>query len=618
MIGSGLIRNFVGQVNTIKAAVLAVLLGAGGAGLIGYGAVTVKTVLDAAPVFPEQFDDGVLSVAQYLQDAVDYAAAQGRPLCIDRVYEVDVPIYVPSGSRWVGSGTIRNTYAGATNINKLCIVPGNYSPSEYAGLVYVGCAAAAAGQRFVTTSVAANAAGFAADDLVFVRSVEFYTGSGGVTLPLYGCMNRVRSINAATGLVELEFPILDAVANVQIAKANTATLDIFGTRTLYCCYGASIDGITLESVNGNALERGGFLNCDFRFKEIRGLTGIFTNAVCFSRVAVGAIICDQKPVDLAGCSVGSLIDVGAIAYRKTTRSANGVLVALNENALHNTLTICTLAADQFDYASQSLVQVGAASDNTVRIGTIACGALVGSPVIFDNVARAGGGQTQSGTKRNTVSVGSIVGGATLQRFAFFVNAGGQNEQNSLEIVASSGVVSASAVTLAGDGHKVRGRFGSGAVSLGASTNCNVDAVAPAALVGFTRASGNSVRLNGVDYTAAPTVRASVIHAPAAINGGGGASTFTPNVLNGGLQLVSFTSSTAFTLNFPTNLAAGDEFDIEVKNSNGATGIVPALAAGYVAGAALVSIAAGRSSLLRFKATTAARVLVTPVAQDYAG
>lgn len=552
-----------------------------------------------------------------VQRSFDTAALARRKIEFSERFDVTFPIYIPSFLDLSGSGEIRNTFTGSPNINKLAICPGNYNPSEYAGLTHYVCNPVLAGQRFVQTSTAADAANFAVGSLVFTSSARFYTGSGSVTLPLYGGMNRVLSADAGTGVVELEFPILDAVSDLRIAKADTATLDIFGVRTLYCCYGAKIDGIKISSVDGNALERGGFLNCDFNFSEITGLTGIFTNAVCFSNVNVKAIRCDKKPIDLAGCSIGSDIKVNSISYRKTARSANESLVALNENALHNKVFINTLGADEFNYASQYIVQIGAASDNEVIIKSFAAGLLAGSPVGFDNVLRSGGGQTQSDTKRNKVSIGTFNSGTAIQRFGHYINAGSANANNELNIDNTTGTVTVSAATVAGDGHKITGKFASGALSIGSATNFRADVVMALPPIGFARGAGHRVRLNGTDYVDAPQIKAGVVNAPAVINGGGGAASYTPNILNGTVHKISFTSATAFTFNDPTNMIAGDTFEVEVKNSNGSTAIVPAFGSTYIGGA-VTSITAGQSSFYEFKMTSTGRVIRSEYAANFVG
>lgn len=594
-----------------------------GAGIVGYlpeanaEASTAFEELRRFALYPKQYDNGVRTVAQYLQLAIDRGVATGRPVCIDETYDVDFPIYIPAGAHLFGTGRIRNTFSGSPNINKLAIVPGNYNPSEFAGLSYFGCNAAAAGQRYVDATTPADAANFAAGDIVFVRSVRFYTGSGAVTLPLYGSFNKVLSVNATTGIIELEFPILDAVSDPQIAKANTATLDIFGLRTLYVCYGARIDGVSIESVHGNALERGGFLNCDFWFPEIRGLTGIFTNGVCFSRVNVGSIVCDRKPFDLAGCSTGSRLNIETIAFRKTANSANEPLFALNENALHNYITVGSFSADEFDFASQNLIQIGAAGKNTLHIQTLCASSLVGSPVVFDNVLRSGGGQTQSATENNTVVIDDFQGGATLQRFAFFINAGSQNRSNTIKIGNASGTVSTSLATVAGDNHTVHGNFTNGSISVGSATNLFADIATPGGIIGFSRTAGHNIRLNGTDFVDAPRIQSGVVHAPATINGGGGAASYTPDLANGGVHKITFTSSTAFTVNNPTNIAVGDTLEIEIKNSNGATAITPAFGANFVGGS-VTSITAGNSSFFSFRMTATGRILRTEEIANFTG
>ena len=294
----------------------------------------------------------------------------------------------------------------------------------FGNFAYLPCDPVGEGQHKLQLCSSKNFSALAAGDLVFIRSSRFYKGFGNVVLPLYGSMNMVKSITLA-GTVELEYPVVDAVPDPYIARAETSILDIFKQRTLYCCYKARIDGISLESVSGNALERGGFLGCDFKFSRITGLTGIFTNAGCFSRIRVDAILCDRKIIDLAGCSVGSHLDVTMARYSKTHRTADEVLIALNENALQNKLSIHSVYADGFDYRSQGLIQLGACAGNRIDIRELSVSRAAGSAVVFINVARLGPGETQSVTMDNVARIDHVKGGDAMERFGFFVDAGGK-------------------------------------------------------------------------------------------------------------------------------------------------------------------------------------------------
>ena len=584
--------------------------------LVGYRAAsgaeaqTLHDELESNPVRPEQYFKVGRSTAEAIQLAVDYAASVRRAVLFSRIYDVDVPIYLPAHSYWYGPGGIRNVRTLGPNIEKLAVLPGNYNPAEFRDLAYVPCSATVAGQRFVQV---ADASGFAAGDPVFVRSARYYTGFGSVELPLFGCFNEITAV--VGGVLELRYPVIAAGTDMRVARANTATLDIFGRRTLYCCVGSTVRGLSLESVTGNAMERGGFLGCDFDFKYIRGLTGVFTNGVTFSSLRAGLIECDRKVVDLAGCSVGSYIRVDVVSYRFTSNSAAEVLVALNESALHNHVSIGVLSVGEFAYPSQSLVQIGAASHNTVAIQSVLCGGLAGNLVLLENVLRSGGGQSQSQTEGNTVCIDSVQAGTALQRYVYFRNDGGLNRRNTVRIHNGVGVPTQAAVSLAGSEHSVRGSFTGGAISIGSATNCDVDVRTPGIATGFVRSAGNTLRLNGVDYVTTPRITGGVVYNRGTLNGGGAGVEYTPDLANGSIHMLQFTSATTVTVRPPLNAVAGDTFTIELRNGNTTTSIVPAFDS-YL-GTTPVAIEAGHASTYTVRILTGTRRIRVTEVGNYA-
>lgn len=586
----------------------ATLAASGGSARIGHIATSTGAVATTVQaklrewITPEDYGAAVAAVDNRaaLQRAIDAAVLKGRPLRQDFIYDIQGPLYIPSELQWIcDGGGLRNTYAGATSQMRLCIYPGTYSPAYYAGLTYKSGNAVSSMRNSLTLTTPGDAATFAVDDMVFVRSTEYYNGADG-PIPLYGSLNRVTSSDAATGVLLLEYPILDTITSPLVAKTNgTGTLDILGERQIYTCCNARISGLALESVNGHTMERGGFLNCDFQFTSIAGLSGIYTNMACFSTITVGRIDCEIRAVEVGGCSTSTTMDVGSITYRKTARSTNSALISFNEMMFGCTVNIHELSADGYDYASQAMIHTLSARRNTCSIDRVLCAGLAGGAIVFENLLKNAVGETQPSTSGNTVKIGTMHAGAATQRFGYFLNVGGLNSHNSIDGIFY-GTPTTSAVTMSGTLQDVRGSYEAGAISISTATNSKID-VEAVSLTGYTRTAGNAVTLNGRKQEENALISKMTPSVRAPLNGGGGAVVVTVDMSNGSAQATAFTSTTAVSVANPSNLAAGDELVLVLTNDNGATAITPTFGTAYKLGsAATVSIpAVGGRGVFRF-------------------
>lgn len=561
------------------------------------------TVRDAIRfVTPEQFGCSVNAVDNRtsLQTALDYSAAHGLELVANGDYDVSGPLYLPQFNLvWRGSGKIRNTYSGANGQRKLCFYPGTYNPVYFDMLSYRICEATQYGQAWIKLKEKAEAAQYAVGDLVFVRSLQHYNGADG-QIPLYGSNNRVTAVNPISGVVHLEYPILRALTTPRIAKTgNTGILDALGEREIYCCYNARIDGISFESVNGHVSERGGMLGCSFNIPNIAGLSGVYTNAVSFSMWTVGRIDCDLRGIEIAGCSVGSVLDIGTLVWRKTARSAVQAILSLNENMASCVIKIRDFSAPEYDYPSQPIIHVLSAQDNDVRIDRLTAAMAGGTMVTFENVQKNGAGESQPATKGNKIFIGMAIGGAALQRFCLMSSAGGANAENIIDGYFIGSPTEA-AVTMAGDSQQVRGTYSAGVINLNVAINSYVDAKAAGGVTGYTRSAGNKVLQNATQYESRPKILSSQVIPIGQVNGGNGDARFTPDLSKGSMQVVPFTSAQTLTINNPVGAAEGDSFVLILTNNNTTTSITPVFGSAFILfGEAIQAVAPGKRAMYRF-------------------
>ena len=553
-------------------------------------------------VTPEQFGCSVASVDNRVnyQAALDYAAAHGLELVSNGDYDVSGPLYLPQfNAVWRGSGRIRNTYSGEDGQRKLCFYPGTYNPVYFDMLTYSACQANQYGQAWIKFATAGEASRYSIGDLVFIRSLQHYNGADG-QIPLYGSNNRVTAIDPVGGVVYLEYPILRALTDPRIAKTgNTGLLDVLGDREIYCCYNARIDGISFESVNGHVTERGGMLGCSFNIPELKSLSGVYTNAVSFSLWTVGRIDCDLRGIEMAGCSTGSVLDVGTLVWRKTARSKDQAILSINENMASCVIKIRDLSAPEFDYPSQPLIHTLSAQDNNIRIERLTAPMASGTFVTFENLPKNASGESQPSTKGNAVFIGMAIGGSSLQRFCHMTNPGGANSENSIDGFFVGSPINA-AITMAGDAQQVRGTYSAGAINLNVATNSFVDAKAAGGIAGYTRSANNKVFQNSVQYESKPKILSSQVTAVGQLNGSSGPVSFTPDLSRGSVQAVPFTSTLSLTINNPVGASEGDSFTLVLANNNSATAITPVFGTAFVLfGETVQPIAAGKRAMYRF-------------------
>lgn len=562
-----------------------------------------STVKDAVKfITPEQFgcSADALDNREGYQAALDHSARHGLELLSHGDFNISGPLYLPPFNLvWRGSGTIRNTYSGADGQRKLCFYPGTYNPIYFGMLSYGICDANQYGQAWVKLKENSEAYKYSVGDLVFIRSPQYYNGADG-QIPLYGSNNRITAVDVVSGVVHLEYPILRALAAPQMAKtSNTGIVDGLGEREIYCCYNARVDGISFESVNGHVTERGGMLGCSFNIPRINSLSGVYTNAVSFSMWTVGRIDCDLRGVEIAGCSVGSVVDVGTLVWRKSVRSVAQPILSLNENMASNVIRIRDLSAPEFDYSNQPIIHILSAQENEVRIERLTSSLASDTIVTFENLLKDGVGETQPSTIGNSIYIGMAIGGSALQRFCFMANPGGANAENIIDgyFVGSPKI---DAVTMAGDAQQVRGTYSAGAINLNVATNSVVDAKAAGGVVGYSRSRNNKVLQNTSQYESRPQILSSQVTAMEQVNGGGAAAQFTPDLSKGSMQTVPFISALSLDINNPVGAAEGDSFVLILANNNSSTAVVPIFGSAFLFfDEEVKSIPAGKRAMYRF-------------------
>lgn len=98
--------------------------------------------------------------------------------------------------------------------------PDELSRGNYGSLTYYAANDVATGDQAVVSTTHGNAAHFAANDIVMIRSTAFRSSGGSDVEPYYIEHNRVVAANASTGVITLEDPIDDGWSGVEIANVT--------------------------------------------------------------------------------------------------------------------------------------------------------------------------------------------------------------------------------------------------------------------------------------------------------------------------------------------------------------------------------------------------------------
>lgn len=518
-------------------------------------------------------------------------------------YGTSLPIFLPENKKVSAHGTtIINFNNGAVNLEKLCLVPGNWQPSYFNQITTYQGGAISVVENAISLTTPSESSNFSVGDVVIVYSDEHYDGLTG-PIPNFVTFANITDISA--GLITLDRVIAGSFSGVQIGHGNNSVVGALG-RNLYVCKNSKVEGLNLWSVYGNCFERGGALDCVFEFGDIRSLTGLFINCMYNCEINIRNIYADRKPIDFAGASNNNKITIGNINYFNSANSDNSSLVVINENSSANSIDINGYYIKDYS-GSGALVEFGSCYDNEIKIQKLSANIPVSpqSRIKYISRLKNNAGETQPVCERNslTISSGSI-SGAGFARFFEFIDDGGENNNNTIYLNLD-GTPTVSAGIVRGDKNQIKGFF-AGSISLTSETNSFID-VNCDGVTGYDRDSGSTVINNGNRFDELSKIQSTTAYTNSS-NGGGGALSIPIDITNGSTQNQNFTSSTAVTIENPTNVKTGDVLKINLANNNGATGITPSFGANYELNGAVNQIDAGNLSVYWFEAITSTRLV----------
>ena len=518
-------------------------------------------------------------------------------------YGTSLPVFLPENKKVSAHGTtIINFNNGTVNLEKLCLVTGNWQPSYFNQITTYQGDSISVAENTVSLTTPSDASNFSIGDVVIVYSDEHYDG---LTGPIPNFVTFATITDITSGVITLDRVISGDFSGVQIGHGNNSVIGALG-RELYVCKNSKVEGLNLWSVYGNCFERGGALDCIFEFGDIRSLTGLFINCMYNCEINIRNIYADRKPIDFAGASNNNKITIGNINYFDSANSDNSSLVVINENSSANTIDINGYYIKSYS-GTGAIVEFGSCYDNEIKIQKLTAN-IEGSPqsrIKFISRLKNDVGETQPICARNSLSVNSgSISGSGFARFFEFINDGNESNSNRLSLNLK-GTPTVSAGIVRGDQNSIKGYY-EGVISLISETNSVID-VNCDNINGYDRDSGSTVINNGNRFDELSKIQSTTVYSNSS-NGGGGALSIAVDMTDGSTQNHAFTSATGVTIENPTNVKSGDVLKINLTNNNGSTGITPSFSSNYELDGVSTQVDAGNLSVYWFEAISSTRLI----------
>ena len=397
---------------------------------VGAAGLYLKLVAKSE-VSPFDFGARVDTPAQEaaIQACEDFASVNGLTVNFDAgsagEWLTNGPIYKRSYSNWK-NGTVRNTNGSGTT-DSATILPGGFHPVHFdpAGALdsYTYYSLDPVGiTDTVTLSTSADAANFSVGQLVWIVSDITFVGAAGNAYPNYAHLSCIKSIDS--GAVSLETPT-DCDINTRYGSASICAAEQLGVNDingnqLSFCREASIDGMSIKSDYGAAMQRGGMYKCRFNFKSIVGKNDIFLNAVCDSEIKTTFLEAFRKVADLAGMSQRSRIYVQSATYSVVNGvTEDSTLTRIGECSRHVEINIMFASFAAYTYSSSIASINSGCQDCSINFHAVNAANAGGNMFTLQQASVTSGNQQT--LERCSIGVKELVPGSNAQR-GFWMNA----------------------------------------------------------------------------------------------------------------------------------------------------------------------------------------------------
>lgn len=347
------------------------------------------------------------------QSAMDSMAALGggrvRVPQVDadggQFYSISGPLFLQSGVIVQGEGAasyIKNVATVDTPAQqKAVFLPGLYHPVYLQDLTYYTLDNTAIGDRTVTLDTASEAANFTVGEPVVIRSQEQWDqviGAETYNQPLYQQINRVRSVDAGTGEVGLDFAVDATMTAPEIAKANDPAVVHAQGRSMYVCDRGGVANLSVHSEKLWITE-GGALECTFRDIWVRQSQAIvYGNSYAHCRFENIRGVFTRQFVEMSAGSHDNVIrDIDGTYLEGTVENLSPIAFA--EQGRNNRLEGFTLDLGEWNL-SADMIRLSGVSKTKVRNGRITARGATQSLVHITTVART---PDQPHTEHNEVS-----------------------------------------------------------------------------------------------------------------------------------------------------------------------------------------------------------------------
>jgi len=281
--------------------------------------------------------DGVTDNVDAFQAAEDFVSSKGGGTVYvpAGVYIVSKAFYHRNFVTLTGDGDktiIRNKVSSPQGPAQFCIYIGNFAPTTYAECVHYDCNSVVGGSNQLKLQLSSNARSFFVGQAVLVDSRSGWKNSDGYWKPYVALINRVKAIDASSGIITLEDAITTNIPDAQIAPTNKFISGIKNdTSKIYICQKPVIKNIRFESLGDWTMRfgvyKGWFENISMKTTDVIGGNGF--SYCTFKNIRAEF---SQKVIEMAMYSHNSTVDgLTATWYDGAIDSAMKPLLKMGEN-----------------------------------------------------------------------------------------------------------------------------------------------------------------------------------------------------------------------------------------------------------------------------------------------
>ena len=281
--------------------------------------------------------------------ALIQAAGYRGTVLLQELYVTNGPVVMPSYAGLEGvnfSGGVHNAYA-STGVLSTCILVGQHNPSQNDNYTWRDLLAVSAGDLSLICVTPVHAGDAPTGSCLFVRSAE-YSRDDNLQKPLVCEIVRVVSADPDTGIITLDTPVTETIANARFAYIDGA-VSALGIDS-YICDSPRLRALRVRTDNGTWMLRQAAIDAEIDVQVVESNDLFICNALRAGRVRVRGNFYQRGFEGKTGMMDTLVEIVGQYVYR-ADRLPDSPLIDFGEHNKRNILRGPILDAPLWDGVS---------------------------------------------------------------------------------------------------------------------------------------------------------------------------------------------------------------------------------------------------------------------------